>query len=220
MTQATSAKPLCRRVAVRSRDACYQIASVFDRLAGRDHVPALPPLHLRIYYYGTANPSAYTRACAGARAQLISRGLRPDHRVLDIGCGVGNLAAGLADYLRVATTALTFIVRRSSGVSGRSPPGIRRSAFTTRTSRAGPTSEEGSWRRPSSNSRCQPRASILCSWDRCSRIFSPGQSNRTRSRQVGSSRLVGLHIRDVRRGAWWRGGPHDQDVIAAERRSP
>jgi methylase of polypeptide subunit release factors len=30
----------------------------------------------------------------------MTRGLRPEHRVLDIGSGIGNVALGLADYLR------------------------------------------------------------------------------------------------------------------------
>lgn len=59
----------------------------------------LPPAHLRIYYHRTRNPDAFTRAYDGARDELISRGLRPEHRVLDIGCGIGNLPLGLAGYL-------------------------------------------------------------------------------------------------------------------------
>jgi SAM-dependent methyltransferase len=31
---------------------------------------------------------------------LISRGLRPEHRLLDVGSGIGNLAVGLIGYLR------------------------------------------------------------------------------------------------------------------------
>jgi len=38
-------------------------------------------------------------SCEGARRELISRGLRPEHRVLDIGSGIGNLAFGLLGYL-------------------------------------------------------------------------------------------------------------------------
>jgi SAM-dependent methyltransferase len=46
------------------------------------------------------NPIAFTRACETARTELISHGLRPEHRILDVGSGVGNLALGLAAYLR------------------------------------------------------------------------------------------------------------------------
>jgi SAM-dependent methyltransferase len=60
--------------------------------------PLLPPAHLRIYYYGTWDPTAFARACE-IRTELISRGLRPEHRVLDIGCGIGNLAIGLKEFL-------------------------------------------------------------------------------------------------------------------------
>jgi len=97
---ATSSKPLWRRLAGRSRDTLYRVGSVCERLAQGGTAAPLPPLHLRIYYYGTPSPSAYIRACDGARAELISRGLLPEHRVLDIGCGIGNLALGLADYLQ------------------------------------------------------------------------------------------------------------------------
>jgi hypothetical protein len=30
-------------------------------------------------------------------------------------------------------------------------------------------------------------------------------------------RRAGLRIRDMRRGAWWSGTAHDQDVLAVER---
>jgi SAM-dependent methyltransferase len=62
--------------------------------------PLLPPLHLRVYYYRTARPAAFDRACQTARIEVVSRGLRPEHRVLDIGSGIGNLAIGLLDHLR------------------------------------------------------------------------------------------------------------------------
>ena len=60
----------------------------------------LPPAHLRLYYYGTWDADAFLRHARGTREELISRGLRPDHRVLDIGSGIGNLAIGLDDYLQ------------------------------------------------------------------------------------------------------------------------
>jgi SAM-dependent methyltransferase len=60
----------------------------------------LPPAYLRVYYYRTWSPKAFVRACDDARAELTSRGLKPEHRVLDIGSGIGNLAIGLIGYLR------------------------------------------------------------------------------------------------------------------------
>jgi SAM-dependent methyltransferase len=62
--------------------------------------PLLPPAHLRMYYYRTLSPAVFARACENASRDLIAQGLRPEHRVLDIGSGIGNLAIGLLDYLR------------------------------------------------------------------------------------------------------------------------
>jgi SAM-dependent methyltransferase len=59
----------------------------------------LPPAHLRLEYYRTLRPEAYARACEAARTELMIRGLQPAHHVLDIGCGIGNLAVGLAGFL-------------------------------------------------------------------------------------------------------------------------
>ena len=59
----------------------------------------MPPAHLRVYYYRTWSPKAFTRAGEVARTELTIRGLRPEHRVLDIGSGIGNLAISLAGYL-------------------------------------------------------------------------------------------------------------------------
>jgi SAM-dependent methyltransferase len=60
----------------------------------------MPPAHLRVYYYRTWKRDAFTRASKGAAAELVGRGLRPEHRLLDIGSGIGNLAAGLVGHLR------------------------------------------------------------------------------------------------------------------------
>jgi SAM-dependent methyltransferase len=59
----------------------------------------LPPAHLRSWYYGTWRTAAFVAACDTARTEVIAHGLRPEHRVLDIGSGIGNLAIGLAGYL-------------------------------------------------------------------------------------------------------------------------
>lgn len=88
-----------KRVARILRGAFYRIVTIIDRaIRGRRH-PLLPPAHLRIYYYGTWNPEVFARAGRNARLELESRGLRPEHRVLDIGSGVGNLAVSLIGYL-------------------------------------------------------------------------------------------------------------------------
>jgi SAM-dependent methyltransferase len=89
-----------RRLASRARSALYRLASPLDRLIRWRDRAVLPPAHLRIYYYGTWNPTAFARARDDITAELTSRGLRPEHRVLDIGCGIGNVALGLLGYLR------------------------------------------------------------------------------------------------------------------------
>ncbi len=89
-----------KRAAKSARSLAHRGLTVLDRLAPwRDDV-LLPPAHLRIYYYRTWKPDAFARACRGARRELDAAGLRHDHRVLDIGSGVGNLAVGLIGYLQ------------------------------------------------------------------------------------------------------------------------
>lgn len=81
------------------RDTLHRTVTIVDRVVRCRTNALLPPAHLRTYYYGTWNPKAF--ACAGenARTELISRGLRPEHRVLDIGSGIGNLAVSLIGFL-------------------------------------------------------------------------------------------------------------------------
>jgi SAM-dependent methyltransferase len=76
------------------------MVTLVDRIVRWRSDALLPPAHLRIYYYRTWSPKRFARACADVRTELTSRGLRPEHRVLDIGSGIGNLALGLTDYLR------------------------------------------------------------------------------------------------------------------------
>ena len=40
---------------------------------------------------------------------------------------------------------------------------------------------------------------------------------RARSCGMPHSRCAGLRVRDIRRGAWWSGTAHDQDVLVVER---
>ena len=91
-------RPLWRRTAGYARDRFYRLASIAESVAGKD--PLLPPAHLRVHYYRTWNRQRFIRACEDVKIELMSRGLRPEHRVLDVGSGIGNLALALIDYLR------------------------------------------------------------------------------------------------------------------------
>ena len=86
-------RPAWKRLAILARDAVYRVATPLDRIARWKSDQLLPPAHLRIYYYGTWSTKAFARACE-IRTELTSRGLLPEHRVLDIGSGIGNLAIG------------------------------------------------------------------------------------------------------------------------------
>jgi SAM-dependent methyltransferase len=93
-------RPRWKRLASRAREAVYRIATPVDRIARWRSDALLPPAHLRIYYYRTWSPTAFARASDVARTELTSRGLQPEHRVLDIGSGIGSLPLGLIGYLR------------------------------------------------------------------------------------------------------------------------
>jgi SAM-dependent methyltransferase len=93
-------RPRWKRLARRARSAFYRGVTLVDRIARWRTDALLPPAHLRIYYYRTWSPEAFARACETVRLELTSRGLRPEHRVLDVGSGIGNLALGLIGYLR------------------------------------------------------------------------------------------------------------------------
>ena len=87
-----------RRVARPARWILHRGANLIDPLVHPDPAGLLPPAHLRIYYYGSWAPELVARAGENARIELTSRGLRPEHRVLDIGSGIGNLALALKDH--------------------------------------------------------------------------------------------------------------------------
>jgi SAM-dependent methyltransferase len=91
-------RPLWRRVGGAVKRAGYRAWSPVDRVWRPDAL--LPPAHLRVYYYRSLRPEAYRAACETVKAELMTRGLQPHHRVLDIGSGIGNLAGALLDYLR------------------------------------------------------------------------------------------------------------------------
>jgi SAM-dependent methyltransferase len=88
-----------RRIAGRIRRALYRCLTVVDPFWPSRRGGLLPPAHLRMYYYRTADPAAFARACASARTEVLSHGLAPHDRVLDVGCGIGNLALGLSHFL-------------------------------------------------------------------------------------------------------------------------
>jgi len=96
---ALPARPTWWRVARYIRHTLLRGLTVVERLRPSRRDPLLPPAHLRIYYYGTADPAAFARACVGARTEILSHGLAPHNRVLDIGPGIGILALGLVDFL-------------------------------------------------------------------------------------------------------------------------
>ena len=91
-------RPLWRRLGGTVKRAGYRAWTPIDRLFRPD--PLLPPAHLRVYYYRSTRPGAFHAACATVKTELVSRGLQPHHRVLDIGSGIGNLAVALLDDLR------------------------------------------------------------------------------------------------------------------------
>ncbi len=93
-------RPAWRRVAGLVRRGVNRAATVVDPFVHSSRDGLLPPAHLRIYYYRTWDPVAFDRAGEQARVELVSRGLRPEHRVLDVGSGIGNLALALTGYLQ------------------------------------------------------------------------------------------------------------------------
>jgi SAM-dependent methyltransferase len=272
-------RPLWRRLASRSRDAFYLVATAFDRVTRGADAALLPPWHLRVFYYGTPSPSVYARACAGARAELISRGLRPEHRVLDIGCGIGNLALGLADYLQ--GTYDGFDIHREAvdwcdrTITARYPTfRFHHADLSSRAYNAEGTlaASAFSFPLPSASFDVVFLGSVFTHLlpdaveqyvREIGRLLAPGGicvasyfllNDQTRpgvdaghsfmpfkvDHPSGSCRLhdaakpesavaleeafvvaaheqAGLQIRHVRRGNWWRGADHDQDVLTAER---
>src|SRR5262245_7408945 len=82
---------LVRRVALRAVDS--------TEVLWRRSNPLLPPAHLRRSYYRSPDPEVFGRACQVAAAELLTRGLEPRHHVLEVGCGLGNLALGLSHFL-------------------------------------------------------------------------------------------------------------------------
>lgn len=82
------------------RRGFYRMLTPLASLLHSQRDTLLPPAHLRKYYYRSIRPAGFSRACDVARTEVLSHGLKPDDCLLDIGSGIGNLALGLADYLR------------------------------------------------------------------------------------------------------------------------
>ena len=93
-------RPVWRRLGARVVDASSRWVTIAERVTRRHGDRLVPPAHLRRYYYRTFDPSAFQRAGAGARTELLLRDLQPQHRLLDVGSGIGNLAVALLDDLR------------------------------------------------------------------------------------------------------------------------
>ncbi len=89
-----------KRVGRLVKRAAYRGVTLIDRIVRWGDTSILPPAHLRLYYYRTWDPKRFARACEDARTELMLQGLQPEHRVLDVGSGIGNLALGLVGYLR------------------------------------------------------------------------------------------------------------------------
>jgi SAM-dependent methyltransferase len=88
-------RPLYKRVGGRARDVLRRSLNLFDRAADPSGLP-VPPAHLRAYYYRTRDFDAFVRARDAVGTEVLTHGLRPSDRVLDIGSGIGNLALALA----------------------------------------------------------------------------------------------------------------------------
>lgn len=69
----SSLRALARRAATMTLRAAGRVEAALRR----DSEP-LPPLHLRMEYYGTASPRRFRAAAEGARAELVSRGLHDE----------------------------------------------------------------------------------------------------------------------------------------------
>jgi SAM-dependent methyltransferase len=268
---------MLRHLAGRLRRAVHRAASPFDRLRPGRRDPLLPPAHLRIYYYGSADPRAYQRACERARHEITTHGLQPDHRILDIGSGIGNLAVALLashrggyDGIEIHPEALAWCQRaitprhpgfrfhradlasRAYNPNGQVRASVYRFPFDDRTfdvvflasifTHMLPDAVEhyvheiARVLKPGGlcvesyfllNDETRPsveagrsfmrfpvaHASGLCRLHDAAVPEAAVALEETFVRRIHAA--AGLRLRDIRRGSWWNGAAHDQDVVVA-----
>jgi SAM-dependent methyltransferase len=277
MVNTAGTRPAWRQAASWARTRIYRLTTPIDRLVRWNADALLPPAHLRIYYYRTWRPEAFVRACEGARLELTSRGLKPEHRVLDIGCGIGNLAIGLVDYLKggydgmdVHPEAVAWcqqaitprypsfrfhradLSSRAYNPDGRDPSSSYRFPFADRSFNAIFLGSVFTHMLPDDvESYIREISRLLAPGGMCVASYFLLNEETRRGIDTGrsflsfgathSSGLCRLHdatkpeaavaleesfvrrihqdarlqIRDVRRGGWWDGAQHDQDVVTA-----
>jgi SAM-dependent methyltransferase len=68
-----------------------------DWATGRHPPPLTPPR--RLWHLVTSSNNDFHQSGASLREFLVANGLQPDHRLLDVGCGIGRLAVALTGYL-------------------------------------------------------------------------------------------------------------------------
>lgn len=254
--------------------------TALDRVAPWRHDALLPPAHLRIYYYRTWHPAAFASASLSARTELEIAGLKREHRVLDIGSGIGNLAVGLCGYLlgtydgidvhseavtwcqeHITTRHPTFRFHYADVANGAYNPDERNPAATYHfpfpdqsfdviflssvfthllpDDTANYIREIARLLAPDGfcvasyfllDAERQHaidagrsfipfpvhHSSGVCRLHRASSPESAVAFDETFIRRLHED--AGLRIRDVRRGQWWSGAAHDQDVVVAVHR--
>jgi SAM-dependent methyltransferase len=275
-------RPLWRRAARRVRDAAYWLATPVDRVVRWRDRARLPPAHLRIYYYRTWNPAAFVRQCQVTRAELVSRGLRPEHRLLDIGSGIGNLALALSDYLRGGYDGIEIhpeaVAWCQRAITPRHPAfRFHRADLVSRAYNPRGAGQASDYRFPFPDRRfdfvflssvfthmlpdgvehyIREIARVLAPGGTCVATFFLLNDQSRAAVEAGRSFMsfgvghpsglcrlhdaavpeaavaleetfvrrihdaAGLRIADVRRGRWWSGERHDQDVVTAVRALP
>ena len=254
------------------------MATLIDPLVHSRTHAFLPPAHLRIYYYGAWNPQVFARACETARTEVLIHGLEAEHRVLDIGSGIGNLAVGLLDYLRgnydgieIHSEAVSWCQRaitpkhpnfrfqradltsRAYNPHGLTPPSSYRFPFADETFDFIFLASVFTHMMPDDFAHyvreiarlLAPDGVCVASYfllndetrtgvDEHRSFMSFGVQHPSGVCQLHDATVpeaavafdeafvrrvhedVGLHIRDIRRGRWWSGEAHDQDVLAVK----
>ncbi len=264
---------------MRLRTHAYRTVSVIEVLRASSEAELRPPFHLRVAYYRTGDRAAFDAACMAARTEVLAAGLEPRHRLLDIGCGIGNLAIGLSDYLTSGYDGID-ISREAvdwcrSAITPRFPVfRFHHADVTSTTYSPGGHTPAADYRFPFADgsfdfvflgsvfTHLLP-AEVENYVGEISRLLAPGGravasyfllNDETRAgvdqgrsfmpfevrHASGLCRLfdarrpedavaleetffkdlhdqAGLRIRSIRRGHWWNGGRHDQDVMVVER---